>query len=1053
MRILGLDCGIASIGWALLEDGDGGGEPGIVAAGAWMFDPPEEKTKTKTQLKSELRRIYRGQRRVTRRRRQRMNNIRRILHQYGLLESFSRDALKRPCLDPWKLRVEGLERLLTPEEFAVALGHIARHRGFKSNAKRTKVTDTADDTSKMKKAMEETRTKLAFYDTPARLLAAEYPVAGRYRNREGDYTRSLFRDDLENETRKLFKAQRRLQARYATAELETSFAESAFFQRPLRDSVGMVGACPFETGEKRAAKRGYSFELFRLLSRLRNLTLRLGSAERCLAPGEIETATQDFGVTQKFTFAHLRKRLKLDDSTLFADVARADEAERDVVARAGEAAAGSARLRKIVAQILGEQAWSALIKQPATLDAIAEIISFRNDLDAIRSELEKTGIEIALVEAIVVASSEGKLDAFTGAAHISAKAARKIIPGLRDGLTYDKACERAGYDHTTSTERQAFDVGVRGKEALAIILREGRISRQLVGSSTARKALIESIKQVKAIVEEHGVPDRINIELARDVGKSIEERARIHKGIERRNDEKESLRKRFAKDIERPPAEGERGKEEMLRYELWHEQNSRCLYTDTQIDPREAVGNENLFQVDHILPWSRFGDDSFLNRTLCATKANQDKKNRTPFEWFEAEKTKEEWRAFVARIESIRSMKGLKKRNYLLLDAARVVDKFRSRNLNDTRWTCRLLAEVLRQLYAKDDPTRRIFARPGALTDRLRRAWGLQWIKKDAKGARIPDDRHHGLDAIIVAATTESLLQRATREVQAIESKGLPYDLTKNISPPWPGFREQACAAVENIFVARAERRRARGKAHDATIRHVALRDGKEMVYERKKIADLVIGDLARVKDPDRNARLIDSLREWIEAGKPKDRPPLSPKGDAISKVRLATKGKIGIDFDTGNAERLATVDRGEMARVDVFRKANRKGKFEYYLVPVYPHEIVTLDAPPMRAATSSKPESEWPVMDESFEFLWSATQKTWLEATKSDGEILNGYFRGLDRSNGAIALSPHENATHSIRGIGTRTLLSFRKFAVDRFGVRHEIVRETRTWRGKVCI
>lgn len=65
MRVLGLDGGIASIGWALIEieekndDNPGGG--GIIGAGTWMFDAPEEKSQTGTKLKSELRRTFRGQ--------------------------------------------------------------------------------------------------------------------------------------------------------------------------------------------------------------------------------------------------------------------------------------------------------------------------------------------------------------------------------------------------------------------------------------------------------------------------------------------------------------------------------------------------------------------------------------------------------------------------------------------------------------------------------------------------------------------------------------------------------------------------------------------------------------------------------------------------------------------------------------------------------------------------------------------------------------------------------------------------------------------------------
>ena len=103
-------------------------------------------------------------------------------------------------------------------------------------------------------------------------------------------------------------------------------------------------------------------------------------------------------------------------------------------------------------------------------------------------------------------------------------------------------------------------------------------------------------------------------------------------------------------------------------------------------------------QVDHILPWSRFGDDSFVNKTLCTARANQQKKGRTPFEWFEAEITPNEWDRFVARVEGLKGMKGRKKRNYLLKDAAENEESFKNRNLGDTRYAARVVAEILKLL-------------------------------------------------------------------------------------------------------------------------------------------------------------------------------------------------------------------------------------------------------------------------------------------------------------------------------------------------------------------
>jgi CRISPR-associated endonuclease Csn1 len=379
------------------------------------------------------------------------------------------------------------------------------------------------------------------------------------------------------------------------------------------------------------------------------------------------------------------------------------------------------------------------------------------------------------------------------------------------------------------------------------------------------------------------------------------------------------------------------------------------------------------------------------------------------------------------------------------MDASAVEEKFRSRNLNDTRWTARLLAEALRPLWPASD-NRRVFTRPGALTDRMRRGWGLQWMKKNEKGERIPDDRHHALDAIICAATTERMMQALTKVFQKEEAQGSPRDF-RELPEPWPGFRDEALRVVENVFVSRAERRRARGEAHAATIRSVSERDGEKLVFERKRIADLKESDLARVKDADtRNARIVESLREWIAAGKPEKSPPLSPKGDPIAKVTLLTNKKPDVIVREG------AVDRGEMARVDVFRKQNKKGVWQYFLVPIYPHQIATMELPPVRACTAHKDEIDWPLVDKTYEFLWALSPMNYLEIETGKGELFSGYFRGFDRAGGQLQISHDRNNDDQTRGIGGRTLKMLNKYFIDRLGNKQCVDRESRTWRGKAC-
>src|SRR4029079_6052184 len=110
------------------------------------------------------------------------------------------------------------------------------------------------------------------------------------------------------------------------------------------------------------------------------------------------------------------------------------------------------------------------------------------------------------------------------------------------------------------------------------------------------------------------------------------------------------------------------------------------------------------------------------------------------------------------------------------------------------------------------------------------------------------------------------------------------------------------------------------------------------------------------------------------------------------------------------------------------------------------------MQVPPNLAAVAYKDEGDWVKIDGTFEFLWSLTPMSYVTAVKSNGEIKEGYFRGLHRGTGAMNLSRHESLGKDAGsdGIGIKTLLEFRKFTVDRLGRKFEVQREQRTWRGK---
>src|SRR5690606_25822756 len=142
-------------------------------------------------------------------------------------------------------------------------GHITRHRGFRSNSKSEGNANAADETSKMKKAMEATREGLAKYRSFGDMLANDEKFQDRKRNRDKGYSHTPKRSDLEDEVRVIFSTQRRLGNTAASEDLAAIFSDKAFSQRPLQDSEKLVGKCIFEPDQLRTARRAPSFELFR----------------------------------------------------------------------------------------------------------------------------------------------------------------------------------------------------------------------------------------------------------------------------------------------------------------------------------------------------------------------------------------------------------------------------------------------------------------------------------------------------------------------------------------------------------------------------------------------------------------------------------------------------------------------------------------------------------------------------------------------------------------------------------------------------------------------
>ncbi|MDH5723486.1 MAG: type II CRISPR RNA-guided endonuclease Cas9 [Alphaproteobacteria bacterium] len=1014
---LGIDVGIASIGFAGVNQDQGK----IVFCGTHIFEAAEN-PKDGASLASP-RREKRGMRRVISRRRQRKKQIRALLAKHGLKDIDLIDQSKtKACTSPWLLRKEALERLLTDSEFVRILFHIAKRRGFQSNKKGGTDQNDMEGKKVLSGAIELEEKAI---QSGAKTIASYLASQEKQRNGDGDYTNSIKRDALREEVKMIFEAQKKFGNIKATPELLYDYAGSgkkeerntcqgdgiAFYQRSLQSSEHLVGFCTFEEGERRAPKCSYTAELFVIWSKLNNTRIKdVKSNERTLTQDE-KNRLSDLAHKNKsgVTYKQARKELRLIDDERFnigyrklKDDDNSWEKIRDNTEKSVFLKFTGYHALKDALDTGGQTDWQNWINNRRTaLDDIAHVLSFYEDRKEVDDLLSVHGLREEEKKKL------SSITNFSKTVDLSLKAIYKILPHLQNGLRYDEACKQVWGHH-----------GLSECKSHALVPPFDDIRNPVVN-----RALAQTRKVINACIRQYGKPDTIIVELARDVGRNFKDRKDIERE-QKKNEAYKNEAKQHAAEILGIIPDNVTG-EDILKYRLLQEQQHFCFYCGSKITP-EQFQDGTAVQIDHIIPYSRSWNNSYMNKTLCHSDCNQEKGNRTPYEWLGGTK---QWNGIITE----RAKLPLKKvENFLIENFEDREQGWKDRALNDTRYIAKLLRSHL-----ADSLDVKVQTRNGALTSNLRHSWGLG--KKNRE-----NDRHHAQDAIILACSTQSMVQKFSNWNKYEARKKNP---TQRLMPPkpWATFRDDVLEAIDGIFVSRMPVRKITGAAHEETIRSIRKSDGK--VIQRVKLKSLKLSQLENLVDKERNIKLYNLLRQRLEEYGDKSEkafadPVYMPVNDSskiaprVNSVRIETKEKSGITINHGLAS------NGDMVRVDVFMV---NGK--YQLVPIYVHHFVQ-DKLPNKAIVASKDEKDWlEVSDEDFLF---SLYKNDLVHIKNKKEEFIGYYNGTHRGTGAINIRTHDSdpsfGKNGVKeGIGVKSLLIFDKYNVDYFGNKHKVKKEKR--------
>lgn len=897
-RILGLDLGTNSIGWALIDDK----LDKILGIGSRIFPMGVENLGDgdNEMSKNASRTGARGIRRQLFRRRLRKKILLKALSENQMCPMTSSDfedwkrtkqfpsekLLAWFMLNPYQLRKKALTEKLALEEIGRILYHLIQRRGFLSNSRKGGTEDGAifkGNAKEGKIGIDETLESMEG-KTLGSYLYDIFPKenepfkSGLERIRNRYTTRKMYVEEFESIWNKQAQFHTELNKQLKQSlggRKQDGYKEDGilFHQRPLRSQKHLVGNCSFEPSKTKCPISAIQVELFRIYQWVNTVEYN----GRKISQEEKEKLIEQLLSSEKIEFKKLRK------------VIGKESAEFKFNYKNDDKIVGTHTISNLSNKIFFGKKWFDFnAKQQEDIWHVLYFFDSKSNLK--EYALQNWGFNEKQAEAI------SKFNVKDGYSSLSRKAISNILPFLKQGYTYDVSVVMGGVRNAfgdkwqnnfeennqkqlelidniegiirskiaggfidTIKELLLRDFGFNDKQfkklyhhsatidvkELLLKLPTGKVADkeiQSIKNPIVITALFELRKLVNELIKDYGPLDEIKVEMARDLKISKSQRNKIRrdqKRLERENDRVKLEVEKYARVTH----------DNILKFKLWEESKQTCPYTGNTIPINKLFTGE--IQIEHIHPWSRSLNDSFNNKALCWADENRNKGNKTPFEFYGSDEGK--WSAIKER--ALKLFSDTKEYPNAYQKFKRFVqqkfdDDFTSRQLNDTRYISKEAKNYLMQICDK------VAVSPGQMTSNLRRKWGLNSVLNEENAKTREDHRHHAIDALVMACGKNSYLQELSRWNRYNKN----YDL-QDFPMPWETFRFDAEKAIEKILVSHKRIKNvvttrthktekngvihknlgiaARGQLHKETVFGKRTFSGEEAFHVRKNIDSL----------------------------------------------------------------------------------------------------------------------------------------------------------------------------------------------------------------------
>lgn len=1010
-RVLGLDLGSSSIGWAIVdersdeiltEQSGNGSKDEIVDIGCRIVPlSPDESTQfaqgqalTKNAERTKQRTQRKGYDRYQLRRAL-------LLEELGKLGMYEGRTLPLSTLELWGLRARAVEERISLAELGRVLCHLNQKRGYRTVKSDFENKESGDYVQAVVGRYNELRERQM---TIGQYLYEGLKADPAFRCKERIYPRDAYVEEYDA----IMARQRTFHPDLLTEAVISRIRDYIIFhQRPLKSCKHLVARCELERhevqingrtrncGPKVAPRSSPLFQVCKIWESINNLNIRNKRNELLPISPEQKQAIFDFMNTHEKLKANDLKSLLgiksrewlvgkatgtgLQGNTTYCTIAKAlaDHPDRDELLRfdlhATDGRHADAQTGEVAKTIDASFEREPLYELWHTLYSVSDISELRRVLrDRFGIEEEKTLEALSRIDLVK-----------SGYGNKSARAIRRILPYLQQGMQYHEAKCAAGYDDAPLTKER--------NEARQLADSLQPVLKEELRQPVVEKILNQLVNLVNALMAEHGRFDEIRIELARELKQSRQEREETHRAIGQTTKKNEEIAERIREEYHLTPT-----RSRIQKYRMWEESDHTCVYCGQPVQATDFLSGAEV-EVEHIIPRSILFDDSFSNKVCACRQCNREKGNSTAFDFMKG-KGPAEFEAYTERIAAWAEKKRISetKRRKLMMPASELPDDFIERQLRESQYIAKKAKEMLQSVC------RNVHATSGSITDFIRHIWGWDDVlhelnferyrdagltksverrngKETARAERIAgwskrlDHRHHAIDALAIACTKQGYIQRINNLNSLKEISFLPYSDTgqgaatrqrlsrlERYIGMQPHFSTaEVAAAVEGIVVSFKSGKRAastgkryvyrggkrtcvqegvlipRGALSEATVygRIRSSESGKEEYVVKYKLNAISLKDVGYVVDK----RIRETLRERLErhGGKPEKafaEPVLDHQGREIRSVRCYTglNATVPLRYDE-HKRPIAFVKPANNHHVAIYE--DREGKLREHVV------------------------------------------------------------------------------------------------------------------------